>query len=551
MSLLGQLPGELYSSIFDYLPKEVVQCTVLSLTRVFPKAAIPLRYLYASIRVRKQGQEVALNRHLRELKSRESKAKEEGDTSTSSPMAMIYELSVELWTVDADILVNIVGMLRTYRLKSLTIWIGPNNFSPEHLEEMFQRPIESLVYLGLRFRPYVKRATYYQFLKGAYFDTTISALARWPESSFPTLSIVQDPLKADPDIPVPGGGQSFAQPIVFFRLDPCISALLQSPALSASLNAFRLRVPSRPVVRALCYPPLMSENSDGDPVSTPHLEVLDLSTSNVLEGEVDLILSHYKDLKHLLLDDCIILRGELGVGEWSAMGKRCAMAGARRAKECEKALTAWYERRTIAAFSGSDSSPAAMPEQARRPRRGRRGLATATISIRDDPPNPGPSRPPAGLPREALPRFKILPPIPSLRTLCATTSSSVHPDAYETIRSEFEAGWAEGIAQLAVRRARLRESAKLGTKILRFSEGDTVPEVNEWEWNGMLAYAASHGLELVDKADLEAFDTLGYGSGDPKDIPTPILCLAGGEESALHVPGCGHSVVADLWPVQG
>ena len=396
----------------------------------------------------------------------------------------------------------------------------------------------------------VKRASYYQFLKGAYFDSTLLALARWPPATLPALSITQDPL--DPSlVTTPSSRQAFAQPLVFFKLDPNLSILLQSPALADTLKALRLRVPARPVVRSLCTPPLMSESSDGEPIRIPNIHILDLSTSGVLEGEVDILLAHFMGLQHLLLDDCAIFRGDLREGEWSSLGKRCALAGTRRAKDCEKALQAWYERRILAAPAGSDGAPAGIQELARRPRRGRRGLAAPTISIRSRTPPPGGRVPDPNLPpvarRQGMPRFRILPPVPSLRTLCATMSSNVLPSTWATIQREFTSGWAEGVAQLAVKRGRMRESARIGTKILRFKEGGGECESPEDDVTGLFTYAASHGLELVSLADMEAFDTFGTSGGDPKDIPCPVLCLAG-HHGDLHAENCSHSVVeATLW----
>lgn len=67
------------------------------------------------------------------------------------------------------------------------------NFAPEHLTELFEKP-RDVQRIEMRFRPYVEQATYYQFLKGSYFDTAITTLYRlWPETpEFTKLSIVQD-----------------------------------------------------------------------------------------------------------------------------------------------------------------------------------------------------------------------------------------------------------------------------------------------------------------------------------------------------------------------
>ncbi|KAH6917084.1 hypothetical protein BKA70DRAFT_322014 [Coprinopsis sp. MPI-PUGE-AT-0042] len=545
---LDDLPSELYSAIIEHLPEEDYRFTAVSLIRALPHSPVSNHHLYKKIRIGKPEQAVACYLHFRKVKNEFKDDINHG----SCPLTWIQSLSIESWSVDADVVLNMVSMLPRAYLESFNLWIGANNFNPEHLEEMFEKPFENLAYLSIRFRPYVKRASYYQFLKGAYFDSSLLALSRWPASSLPVLSIVQDPL--DPAmIPSPTNRQGFAQPLVFFKLDPNLSILLQSPSFVTSLNAFRLRVPSRPVVRSLCTPPLMSEDKDGEPIRMPNIHTLDLSTSGVIEGEVDLLLVHFKDLQHLLLDDSGILKSDLREGDWSVLGKRCALAGTRRAKDCEKALQAWYERRILAVPAGSDGSPAVVQDLARRPRRGRRGLSTPTISIRSRTPPPGGRAPDPNLPssvrRQGMPKFRILPPVPSLRTLCSTVSSTVPQSSWSTIQDEFAAGWAEGIAQLAVKRGRMRESARVGTKVLRFKEGGEECDPPEGDITGLFTHAAKHGLEVVSLTDMEAFDTLGTSGGDPKDIPTPVLCLAG-REDGFHAENCGHSVVqlANLWP---
>ncbi|TFK26662.1 hypothetical protein FA15DRAFT_263861 [Coprinopsis marcescibilis] len=546
MTLLGQFPGELYSHIISYIPDEEVQATVLSLTRVFPQAPIPLHHLYRRIRVRIPRQAVLLNRHLRKLKTSQTE---------SDWLLRIHGICIESWDIDAEVVLNILKMLG--HIQFLEVWIGPASFAPEHLQELLEKPFPYLTHLSLRFRPYVTKATYYQFHKGSYYDSTLQALASWPTSKISSLSVVQDLQPKQDSTLIGSSSRSFAQPLVFFQLDKTIANLLRAEDIMEPLKVFRLRVPARPIVRALTSVPFITQNSDGEPVQLPKIEIMDLSTCGVLEGEVDLLLVHFSALKHLILDGCSILGGQLREGEWNSMGKRCAMAGARRAKDCEKALTAWYERRSLPVDTGINSDPAAIQAGPRRARRGRRGLATATISLRSRTPDPDdvgprppfPSRGPASI---HIPKFKILPPLPSLKTLCTTTSASVKVESNLAIVNEFEAGWAEGVAQLGVRRARMRETAKnTGTKIFRFVEEATYEPTKDEDWNMILDYAASHGLELVETKDYEAFDTPGCALGESAKIPIPVLCLAGSEADSVHVENCGHSVAADVltcWP---
>lgn len=391
----------------------------------------------------------------------------------------------------------------------------------------------------------MQKATYYQFLKGAYFDSTLLALAQWPPSQIPALSIVQDPIDSNM---VFASRQAFAQPLVFFKMDPNLATMLQSPAMVDSLKSLRLCIPSRPMVRSLCLPSAGQVNSDGLPPQVPAIELLDLSTCGILEGEVDMILAQFSSLKHLILDECPILRGELREGEWNAMGKRCALVGVRRAREREKVVKASMESIALASqFEqlGLDGAPAHMP--ARRPRRGRRGLATATISLRAPSPPRGIDalRISSAIERPAIQRTRLLPSLPSLQTLCTTLSSSIKPETYPSIRAEFEAGWSEGIAVLSVTRARMKESAKNGVNVVRFIDSSHSHSASERESEGSglgAVYPAMHGLEKVDKNDDDAFAV------PPEALASvPLLCFAGSKDVVDHAPGCGHSIARAIW----
>ncbi|KAF8628261.1 hypothetical protein AX15_004032 [Amanita polypyramis BW_CC] len=532
---LATLPPELYSSILAFVPAEELQQTTHALICALPSRPVPRHHLFTYIRLTWPGQAVKLYLHLR------------GELSAQrNGVFQVRELSLESWNVDADVFINVVRLLPN--LNSLSLRVGPSNFTPEHLEELFGQALYSrkLKYLSLRFRPYVQKATYFQFLKGAYFDSTLAALSKWPQTSpLPVLSIVQDPL--DAALATAHPRQSFAQPIVFFRLDVYLSVLLHSRTMARSLNAFRLRIPTRPVARPLCTtPPPVRPNEDrinlqqyfqnlnlgewrsGDMSRTPPmLKYLDLSTCGVLEGEVDMILMRYHTLEHLVLDGCSVLRGEFREGEWAAMGKRCALIGVRRAKEREKKVKAWLETQirsenTVAEDEDAAGGPAAAVE-ARLPRRGRRGLASATISLRErEPRRYGPSAlaPTSG----GTPRIRILPPLPTLRSLSTTLSPPVRAEKHAAIESEFEAGWIEGVAQLGVARARVWTSVGSGVRVVQFSRGSAGEE------EGL------EGLEEVEGMEMEARERLG----------APVLCLVGAGADG-HADKCGHEMGKQIW----
>jgi hypothetical protein len=149
--------------------------------------------------------------------------------------------------------------------------------------------------------------------------------------------------------------------------------------MAPTLKWLRLRIPARPIARPLCgmTPSETSPYYASDLTPSPDLEFLDISTCNILDNELDMILMRFPSLKHLLLDGCPLFRGE---GDWNDFGKRCALAGVRRAKQREKALKAWIEASQAKANFDADEN---LPSQERRAKRGRKGLATATISLRE------------------------------------------------------------------------------------------------------------------------------------------------------------------------
>ncbi|KAF9453891.1 hypothetical protein P691DRAFT_755247 [Macrolepiota fuliginosa MF-IS2] len=535
MSLVS-LPGELYTAIVEQLEPSSWTQVVLSLSRALPSAPIPIQLLFHSIRIRHPQQAVSLYLRLWKAPGTTLALGKHPDPCAS----WIKELSLETWTADADVVINIIRLLPS--LDSLNIRIGPSNFSPEHLEQLFENPIGALNQLSLRFRPYVKKASYYQFHKGVYFDSTLLALAKWPPQAIPRISIVQDPQTPNQDM---SRKQSFAQPIVFFLLDPHLSVLIHSPAIANSMKALRLRIPSRPVTRALCAPPGRTEayhSPDALPV-VPNLEYLDLSTCGVIEGELDMILARFQNLKHLVIDRCAVLRVEVRQGEWAALGKRCALIGVKRARDREKELKAWLEERWVenSQTLGSDGGPAQLVINPVRPeprtqRAGRRGLATATISLRDRPTSdPAQSIPVSSrdlnMPKPPVPKMRILPFVSRLQTLATTSTLEIEPSKHSAIRAEFEGGWAEGIAQLVVTRARMRTSARNGVRLLRFAEDAENSQGGE--------SPGIDGLRDVDTNDDGAFAIL--------DDKPPTLCLAGPGRNEHHVSGCGHSVGWDIW----
>ncbi|KAH8107748.1 hypothetical protein BXZ70DRAFT_903215 [Cristinia sonorae] len=514
-TIAEQLPPELYGDIVDCLPDDNIQQDLLSFTRALPFAPIPLERLFRNIRLSAPIRVVQFYSRIRK---------------DADARGWVRTLSLETWEADADVVINILAQFP--RLRELRLFMGPN-FSPDHLEEIFIRPKAGLELLSLRFRPYVQRATYYQFLAGAYFDSLIFALAKWPASSIPTLSIIQDPL--DPTI----APTKFAQPFVFHRLDP-FSTLCRAPSMDA-LSNFRLRVPSRQISRFIYQPHR----------SFPALKLLDLSTCDVRGVDVEAILGRFTKLEHLILDKCnLITQKELPEGgadsQWAAIGKIMALSGVKRTKDREKKVKAWLEATAEHSEPTTESS-----SRASKAKRGRKGLATATISLRETAtPEAAPVFVEGGKTAKELgfkpgTRIHVLPPKPKLTSVAISLPAHANRAQLtpEVIRAEFERGWAEGISQLVARRNRLKTSWYNGVaRVVQFEDTISHEEDDKSDDDGGGAEYGLSGLKEIDNDDERTF-SLGM------DVDRcPVLCLAGSTKlSEEHVENCGHLIGRDVW----
>jgi len=249
---------------------------------------------------------------------------------------------------------------------------------------------------------------------------------------------------------------------------------------------------------------------------------------------VETLLVRFTKLRHLILDGCNMRRLDLLDGEWSALGKSCSLAGVKRAKEREKKVKDWLEANAIHSAALNNKQPI---EPAliglggiKGPRRGRRGLATATISLREPSGREGDlSAPKYSLPvNTSVAKIRILPPPPSLGSLAIMVSSQMSIDRLADIRADFEKGWTEGLTQLTATRSRLRQSWQNGIRVVRFSQEPSVSE---------------EGLDgLVDVESDEAGFHGMTGEGQ-----TPILCLAGPGRRDAHIEGCGHEIGWRVW----
>jgi len=372
------------------------------------------------------------------------------------------------------------------------------------------------------------------------------ALSKWPPSpqGLPTLSIVQDPDTTQL--------KGFAQPIVFFRLDLNLSLLVHSPAASTSLRSLRIRIPGRAVVPALTRvyvnPDTPSVPTTKQKVTLPPIEFLDISTCSVSESDIEALLIRFATLQHLVLDECTgLLRGGPGpaMGQelewWSGLGRRCALAGVTKARDREKRLKAWLEAQSHSWNEGEDSNSQVASDIPRRARRGRRGLATATISLRgaSSPTRAGPSvvaspGKKANTGARASVKIHIVPPLPTLRSICLHPTSRIttNPELLLLIDAEFEAGWNDGIRVIWERRGRM------GSTFLRGPTGGPKPRFLKFQTGRADDDEGFEGLDDVAMGGESVFfQPDGVASGVRS---VPILCLGGNGDG--HAEGCGHSI---------
>ncbi|KAI6031549.1 hypothetical protein BKA83DRAFT_4202117 [Pisolithus microcarpus] len=455
-SNLAELPLEIYSAILSQVPTHERQQASLSLSRAIPRSPVPLHHLFECICLKTPESVFQLYRRIR---------------GSAEEVGWVRSFALETWTVDADILVNLLSILT--RLRRITLFVGPN-FAPEHLEEILEKPRGGLLYLSLQFRPYVQRATYYQFLKHSL---------GWPSHNLPTLSI------------------RFAQPLVFFHLD-VLTKLVCSPCFRSASN-LRLRIPSRQVAPFLFNAPR----------AAPALNLLDLSTCHVRFADVEGLLARFSNLKHLILNGCFITQGHSLEGDWVAVGKMIALGTVKAAKNREKKLKAWLESNVARLPTNEDGvseQPTGEQRMGRRIRPGRRGLATATISLRDFAPTEAVHVVQRNI---SVPRLRVLPASPVICSL--STSLDVHNRDEHTIRTEFQQGWEEGITQLNAIRSRLYQSWKNGVRVMYISDDQGMEDGFE-------------GLRDVDS------ETLFH------DVQC-VVC------PAPHADGCGHAVASRIW----
>jgi hypothetical protein len=279
-----------------------------------------------------------------------------------------------------------------------------------------------------------------------------------------------------------------------------------------------------------------------------------------MDSDIDALLVRFEKLKHLVLDNCTIVGDRRMMSDdltwWSVLGSRCALTGVKRAREREKNLKAWLEAHSSNNRSTGGQHPSLpVPTEARRPRPGRKGLATATVSLRLPAPPSGPSitaneRVQSQITTGPPLKVHIIPPLPTLLSLSISplTASGGHvafsPATRASIMAGFKSGWEDGLRVLRERRSRLAttflRSTAVGQNVrfLKFKDGN----------EGHGDEEGFEGLAGVGSGDESMFCEAGNGDGPPISRDPPILCLHGlGHEDQGHTARCGHSVALGIW----
>lgn len=280
-----------------------------------------------------------------------------------------------------------------------------------------------------------------------------------------------------------------------------------------------------------------------------------MSTSNVSPRDLEGLLGHLSDLRALVLDGCPIVSQRTDVqvdaGEpflqWMELGQMLALAGVRRAAEREKKLKAWLEEYYAHAPDEDAVQPAG---PAKKPRKGRKGLATAAFSLRAPSPDRK-GRADVTISRDRIPprdqKVRVLPSPPALRSLATSFPGELTPATYEAVKTEFERGWASGIARLVSIRLRFQTSYRNGVaRIVRFADKGTP----EWEEEDMHGEQGLAGLVDVREESTFVLNIVADGEAGTsvrQAHACPLLCIAGPGRESGHVDGCGHRTGWDVF----
>ncbi|KLO15196.1 DUF300-domain-containing protein [Schizopora paradoxa] len=542
---------KIFDEILNFLPTQHDrQQATLQLTRVLPRAPISLQHLFEVVHLQEPSQVIGLQRRLRNEFGQRREDEEGGKVDSDEEggcggcARMVRILHMNSFTADAEVVINLLALLDN--LTELRLCIGPM-FMPEHLQRVLKVHRPTLKRLDLCFRPYVKKVNYLPFLKGSYYDSALLELSSWPRptpgSGLHFLSIIQEPLppsSASGELQgLASANGKFAQPIAFFSFNP-LATLIASPPL-VHLRSLSVRIPAREVALYLLSAPA-------------RLTRLDISTTSVSLRVLEKLLSRNPRLEHLVLDGtsgAVPDRVEQWQEAWVGLGRACAAFGIARAKEQEKEmndlLARTHQEGEVGEGDGNNNHDDAGGR--RTARKGRRGVAVSTISLRGvTKPIPLPSSISISSASSStaaifastsakVNKFRIAPSPPALRSVCvsiARRSGSLRDsrdDAQDAdAQALFKEGWDDGVAHLRTRWTRFKTtvltsifipSSRNGTTVVLMAlEGDSLQNA------GDATNAGQEGQEdtrtSLTPATSEALERL-----VARDFVCPVLCFAG------------------------
>lgn len=239
-------------------------------------------------------------------------------------------------------------------------------------------------------------------------------------------------------------------------------------------------------------------------------------------------------------------------GEFTSLGRACALSTVESARDREKEIKeAVAERRAVLELvtmqPAAPSDETTSSSRISKVKKGRRGVSTAAFSIREKPVVPlnassSLSTPQGGDTKDmmqaikALEKVRILPCVPSLRSLCVTTFITPTSAQHTQWEGDFTRGWEEGCRTVEAIQKRLFTSKR--NKLIRLFRFKGAKENaqrlgNVDEEKGLNSLPEL--MELIE-VDLEGLESIIRGS------PSPRLCF-GGMDGVSHTEGCGHSII--------
>ncbi|EFP82590.1 uncharacterized protein PGTG_08786 [Puccinia graminis f. sp. tritici CRL 75-36-700-3] len=354
---MEKLPTEILELILQQIPNSALETTTKNLRKTLPNNdsndLLLLQHQFKHLTITNQEE---LSQLIRAADDPDHQPLIKNFTQSISSLAWRYR--------DNNLLVNLINQIAkaSDSLRILRLRIGPL-FAPEQLDELFLSNLPTLQFIDLRFNQNLSRRSYEPFLKGAYFDSSIDLISKWPETrTFRSLSFVQDP-PPQREEGAYSNNRGIAQPIILFRFW-CLTKLSTS-AIGQHLRHLRVRIPGRNVATSFLDNPEASASDESIRVGRqtcklprppfPSLKLLDLSTTILLPSSISVtlvgaLLRRLPSLTHLLLDRSQLLIPprfladvERVKDELHNLGSVVAAAGVPRANEAQKVWNRLYK----------------------------------------------------------------------------------------------------------------------------------------------------------------------------------------------------------------